>query len=194
MALDAPVSEAPSPWFVRVLGGLPRPLQWTTLGLLGLGLLYGLVMLLEPAEPLPDELGSRAKLAAESFGHGDWKTLKRMAFKGTAGSLGTWFDRARPKEWADVTKDSSVNVEVVSVDKQLRGYSKKTDQPIMDATAIANIHVAGKPEASQRDGLVFSWKVDDEQKYWLDGERMLGEYKPAKRKLDKKASTTSPGN
>lgn len=187
MQLDAPPPPPPEPWFVRLFGRLPRPVQWTGLGLIALAALYWLAGLVTPAEPLPAELSIRAELAAKSLAYGDWKTLKRMATRATTGSLSTWYDKARPKEWSDVTPESSVSVEV-TVNKQLRGYKKEV--AMFDATSVANIRVAGKPEQAQREGLAICWTQDDDQQWWIDGERTLGELRPAKKK---KKGDSAPG-
>lgn len=155
----------------RLFARLPRVGQFAVIGLLLLGLAYGLALWLEPEKPLPGELEDRAMLAAKSLGQGDWKTLKRLAKPKTAGAMAKWYEQIRPAAWNEAGAEPAVNVELGSIKKQPRGF--KGAEPLLDARGIATIQVNGGAKTK----VSLAWSQDEQAEWWLDGERLLAESK-----------------
>jgi hypothetical protein len=181
---SAPSVEEKPNWLEQKFVKLPAAAKWSVLGVFALLLVYGLVKLFEPAEPLPGDLEDRVELAAKSFAQGKWSTLKRMAKPGTARLLSKWYDANRPKEWNDASADE-MQSKVVSVRKALKRYEKQT--PIMDAQAMAQIQAPGQPAYE----VPFIWDQTDTGEWWIDGERMLTKGKPRK-KVEKPKEADDP--
>jgi hypothetical protein len=178
------VTEEPQGPITKFLESLPRAWQMVLFGLGALALAYGVSVLMEPAKPLPGEIEDRAKFAGQALAKGEWKQLKRLAKAKTSGDLGRWFDLVRPKDWADVGADASVNVEVGTPVQQLRGYEK--EKPLLDSVVPITVEPAGK---SKLAGLALYFSQDNGADWWLDGERMLSDAALAKkpaRKPDRK--------
>lgn len=167
------ITEEPQDWLTKRLESLPRVWQVAILGVAGLAIAYGVSVWMEPVKPLPGEIEDRAVFAGKALGHGEWKQLKRLAKPKTAGDLGRWYDKVRPKAWADATAESSVNVEPGQVTQQLKGYEK--EKPVLDAIVPVSIEVAGMPEESQLKDLPLRFSQDEHAEWWLDGERMLAD-------------------
>jgi hypothetical protein len=173
----APFEEQPT-WLERNVerhfARLPPAAKWSMLGVVALLLVFGMVKLFAPSEPLPSELGERALLAGKAFAKGDWSTLKRLAAHGTAGKLGEWYDKQRPSEWdADPEK---LEVKIAGVRKSLLRYEKTT--PIM--AVVTKIQISA-PEEPVREVEIF-WNETENGEFWLDGERMKKESKVIKKK------------
>jgi len=194
---DAPADESGlvtaddrPPWLVRRFEQLSRAWQWIVLGLVVAALCYGVALWMEPEKPLSGELEDRAVLAAKAFGYGDWKTIKRLAKHGAAGDLGSWYDAVRPESWADVTKESAVEVELGRPTQDFKGYakskSKATAKPILAMTTPAKIEVRGKPACD----IDLVWSEDEHAEWWLDGEQMLKNLPRGKKPAKKGAAGT----
>ncbi len=162
----------------RLFARLPRVGQFSLLGLVLLGLAYGISLWLEPEKPLPGELEDRAMMAAKSLGEGDWQTLKRLAKSGTASSLAKWFEKARPAAWKEAGTEPAVNVKLDRITKQPRGF--KGAEPLLEARGDAAIQVNGGAEIK----IALSWSQDEHAEWWLDGERMWGESGAVKKRSD----------
>jgi hypothetical protein len=174
-----PVPEEPT-WVERNFVKLPPAAKWVVLGAFLLLIAAGVAYLLQPEEPLPGEMEDRAMLACKSLAAGDWKTLKRLGKHGTTGYLATWYERMRPADWDDVDKDTPVNVKPEGSAQRLKKY--EGTHPIIDKILRFAIQPTGKPAALEVS-LVFS--EDKEAQWWLDGEQMLKDYRPAKLKPGK---------
>ena len=163
--------------------GLPPAAKWGVLGALVLLLALGLVYLFQPAEPLPGELEARVNLACKSLAAGDWKTLKRLAKKGTSGDLGKWYDLVRPDDWSDVADETQVTIKLEGKAQKLKGY--EGTHAMVDKVLQFSITAAGNARPLNVS-LVFS--EDKESQWWLDGQQTLKEYRPAKGGKGKAAS------
>lgn len=172
------VVEEPPGWLAKRLESLPRAWQMGLLGLGGLLLAWGVSVWMEPVKPLPGELEDRAVFAAQALAHGEWKQMKRLAKPKTAGDLGRWFDKVRPPQWSELTAESGVEVSVLEVSQQVQKYEK--DKPVVGALVTVKVVAAGKPEDSQLSALVLQFAQDGEAQWWLDGEKMLADFKPPK--------------
>ncbi|HQU44916.1 MAG TPA: hypothetical protein PK867_19025 [Pirellulales bacterium] len=181
--LDVAARSLPDepPWVERAFVNLPPAAKWGVLGGFVLLLALGLVYLMQPEEPLPGEMEDRATLACKSLAVGDWSMLKRLAKKGTAGDLGRWYDRVRPADWEDVDQSTQVDVKFESQGQKLKKY--EGTHPVIDKIVRFTIQATDKPEALDV-ALIFS--EDKEAQWWLDGEQMLKEYRPAKKKAARK--------
>jgi ribosomal protein S27E len=165
--------QEPQDRLSKWIESLPRVWQVALLGVAGLLLAYGVSLWMEPAKPLPGELEDRAAFAAKALARGQWKQVKRLAKPKTAGDLGRWYDKVRPKQWADVSEQTAIEVVVGKPTQQVKKYEK--DKPVLDATVLVGIEVAGMPEASQLKDLSLHFSQDEEAQWWLDGERMLAD-------------------
>jgi hypothetical protein len=177
-----PIEEQPS-WMERYFTQLPPAAKWGVLGVFGLLLAFGLVKLLEPAEPLPGELSDRALFAGKAFAKGDWSTLKRLAAKGTRSELGKWYDKERPAAWSEADPEK-MDVTVASVSKQLLRYEKTT--PIL--AIQTKIQVSGPDVPASEFDLL--WTETETGEFWLDGEKMLKESRVVKKKAPPPAEET----
>lgn len=187
---DAPLGEEqfapepPPPLLVRWFEKLPRIGKYLAIGVVVIAALYGLSLLMEPAEPLPDELEDRAELAAKALGEGDWRTLKRLAMEGTTRDLGKWYDQVRPEAWKDFDKETNkVNVNLGRFAQELVKYEH--NKPVIVKRVDAEIQIAGKGEPVE---VTLVWSEDEYKTWWLDGTKLLEKSKqtrpPAKKKAD----------
>ena len=176
------VVEEPQGRFAKWLEALPRSWQMALLGLGGLILAYGVSLLMEPAKPLPGELEDRAGFAGKALARGEWKDLKRLAKAKTAGDLASWYELVRPKDWADLTSESAVEVTPGQATKQLKGYEK--EKPILDAIVPVTIAPAGK---TKLENLQLHFSQDKSSDWWLDGERLYADVFAAKQPAKKAA-------
>ncbi|HWB12509.1 MAG TPA: hypothetical protein VG826_25010 [Pirellulales bacterium] len=176
-----PVVDEPT-WVEQRFAKLPAGAKWGVVGVLALVVVYGLMKLFGPSEPLPTELDARAELAASSFGRGDWSTLKRLALGGTQRKLGQWYDKNRPDEWNDVVPEE-IQSKVVEFKKKLKRYEKS--EPIMDVVTTARIGGAGQTSYD----VPFIWTQNEYKEWELDGEQMVKLMKPRKSKVATKAAT-----
>lgn len=167
-------SDTPS-LLERLFTRLPRVGQVAAVGLLLLAIAYGVALWLEPEKPLPGELEDRALLAARSLGQGDWKTLQRLAKRGTASALSKWYDHVRPAAWKEAGAEPSVSVELGRITKQPRGF--KGVEPLLDARVATEIQVNGGAKAEVQ----LNWSQDEHAEWWLDGERLWAESGTVKR-------------
>jgi hypothetical protein len=151
-------------WF----GKMPPAAKWGVLGVMALVLAYFASFLLEPEEPLPGDFEERAVLAGKAIGHGDWKLLKRLAKKGTTSELGKWYEQQRPKDWDDVTADTTVDVQIKQVFKNLKKY--EGTHPVIDQNVVIRIAVVDKPDPLD---LQLTFSEDKYSEWWLDGEAMV---------------------
>jgi hypothetical protein len=175
------VTEEPQDWLSKRLESLPRVWQMAIFGVLVLAALYGLSVWMEPAKPLPGELEDRAAFAAKMLVTGQWKQVKRLAKRGTAGDLGRWYEQVRAGKWAEVTPETQVKIEVGQITQQLKGYEKQ--KPILDALVPVGIRLPGKSDDGPPDELFFRFSQDEESQWWLDGEALL-----ANMRMDKGAA------
>jgi hypothetical protein len=163
------------PWFERAFVNLPPAAKWAVGGVCALLLAAVLVWFFQPAEPLPDDLDGRAKLACKSFGLGDWSTLKRLAKSGTKGGLGQWFDRARPEEWNDVASDAVINLKHVRTIQKMTKY--EGTHPLIDKHVVFSVQPAGKEQAVD---ITLIFAEDKQKKWWIDGDAMAKQAAPKK--------------
>lgn len=170
----APLVEEKPNWLEQKFVALPPAVKWGVLGVFALILVYGLVKFFEPAEPLPDDLEDRVKLAAKSFATGDWSTLKRLAGKGTARDLGQWYDKQRPEEWNDVPTEE-FEVKVAGVKRQLVKYVKTTPVTVV----FTKVEISAPTNSGSVE---FVWDETESSEYWLKGDRMLKESRLIKKK------------
>lgn len=176
-----PAKPDEAPWIERAFVQLPPAAKWVVAGVFVLLLALPVVWWMQPVEPLPGDIEDRAALTCKSLAAGDWKTIKRMAKKGTASELSKWYDRARPEDWEDVDRDTQVNIKVEGVTQKLKKY--EGTHPVIDKYVRFTVHPSGKTEALE---VVLIFNEDKESQWWLDGEQMLKESKPKKLKPSKK--------
>lgn len=185
--LKPPVEEAPT-WLERNFVKLPPWAKWAVLGVALLVLAYFGSKLLEPEEPLPNELEARVALAAKAFAADDWHTLKRLAKPGTARELGKWYDGNRPSEWSDVDPEQIESKLDKPPRKILKRYEKQT--PILKAEATVDFSAPGQPTYT----IPFFWDETETEEWWLDGEVMVKQSKPRKKTSTKATKETAEEN